>query len=51
MYDISEEISMITCRYLDFTEIVSTFTEDLDNLDFSTDSIGFRIRVPTNSKE
>lgn len=43
-FDISEEFPLLTTRYIDYKEILDTFVEDLENMDFSSDTIGFRIR-------
>jgi dihydrofolate reductase/thymidylate synthase len=43
-FDISEEFPLITTRYIDYKEIINIFVEDLENMEFTSDSIGFRIR-------
>lgn len=44
-FDLSEEFPIITSRFFDiYKELLPTFVDDLDNMDFAKDSIGFRIR-------
>lgn len=44
VFDITEELPIITTRYVDYKEIIDTLVDDLENGDFSSDGIGFRIR-------
>jgi Dihydrofolate reductase len=43
-FDISEDFPLITTRYIEYKEIIDEFVDDLENGDFTSDSIGFRIR-------
>lgn len=43
-FNIAEEFPVITTRYFDHQEVLKTFFDDIDNFDFATDSIGFRLR-------
>ena len=43
-FDISEEFPIITSRFFDAPSLLKTFIDDLDNMDFSNDSIGYRLR-------
>jgi Dihydrofolate reductase len=43
-FDISEEFPLLTSRYIDHKEIINALIDDLENMEFSSDTIGFRIR-------
>lgn len=43
-FDISEEFPILTTRHIDYKDIIDRFVDDVENLDFTSDSIGFRIR-------
>jgi dihydrofolate reductase/thymidylate synthase len=43
-FDISDEFPLLTTRHIDYKEIIDELMDDIENLDFTSDSIGFRIR-------
>lgn len=43
-FNISTEIPIFTTRYVDYNDVINTFVDDINNLDFTKDDIGFRMR-------
>lgn len=44
VFDLTEEFPLFTTRYIDYSEIIKILIDDLSNFEFSSDTIGFRIR-------
>ncbi len=43
-YDLETEIPIITSRYFDINELLEEISEDLQNMDFVKENLGFRLR-------